>query len=70
MAKTGVVAPIVVLVDEEGRKWLVDGRHRLEAVKSCGEPMIEALVFKGPIDAIPLLNARLNSLRGRIKPSA
>ena len=66
-----ILIPIMVLEDvKSGRRYLADGRHRLEAAKRRGDQAIWALVFRGSIDEVPKLNAIANCLRGRPKPSA
>jgi DNA repair photolyase len=45
--KAGVVFPDIEVFDEDGKYWLSDGRHRLEAAKLAGKKNIPSKVFKG-----------------------
>ncbi|MEM2263476.1 MAG: ParB/RepB/Spo0J family partition protein [Candidatus Bathyarchaeia archaeon] len=70
MAKDGQLEPIIVVEDEDkGIYWLVDGRHRLEALKALGHNIIRAEVRRGKLlDAI-VGSAICNVRRGRVSPS-
>jgi len=70
IAKDGQLQPILVVEDtDEGVYWLVDGCHRLEALKALGHNMVRAEVRRGKLlDAI-VGSAICNVRRGRVSPS-
>jgi len=64
----GVIAPIIVVHDEDGY-WLVDGLHRLQEAQANGQEEIKAYVFSGSLAQVHLLNLQLNHMRGRTPPT-
>ena len=65
LAEAGVVEPIKIL-DVGGKYVLIDGKHRLEAVRAMDRPTVKALVYQGsPFDAVAI-NLRSNVLRGAV----
>jgi len=65
--KHGVLQPIVVVEDDEGNKWLVDGQNRLEE-HSKRHSVVPAIIKRGTkVDAI-IDSAKYNILRGKVNP--
>ena len=58
--------PAVVLRDDNGRYQVIDGFHRLEAMRRCGIDEISGVyVVKIPAETVPELRRKLNQhLRG------
>jgi hypothetical protein len=64
------VTPIeVVETEEKGIYELIDGRHRIEAVREAGFLKIEAVVYKGLTQEQKILNAILANLGGALPPT-
>lgn len=57
------IAPVLVVIDPEGNRWLVDGFHRLEAMRRLGWTTVKADVRQGPtatLDFAKMLAAEAN----------
>ena len=47
IADCGQIAPIHVRPTKDGRYEMIDGGHRLAAIRAAGQPTILAIVFDG-----------------------
>lgn len=54
------IDPILVVVDADGGVWLVDGFHRVAAMRRLGWTGCKADVREGPVDLARMLAARAN----------
>lgn len=66
--KEGVKVPILVM-EVEGRYWLIDGLHRVKAAKELGIKKIKAVVKRGSMDDLLVENIISARLRGRENPA-
>jgi len=64
----GVKIPILVM-DVDGKYYLIDGLHRLNACKELGIPKIKAVVKKGTMDDLLIENIISARLRGKENPA-
>lgn len=70
MARDGQLQPIIVVEDEKtGEKWLVDGKHRLEALKAQGKTLVRAEVHRGKLQDAIVGSAIHNLKRGHRNPA-
>ena len=61
----GAVFPAVEIVSDGSSSWLVDGQHRLEAVKKLGHETITANVTKGDYRDALLKSCGTNAEHGK-----
>lgn len=66
LGKNGQLQSVVVVEDESGEKWLVDGRHRLEALKALGHKIVRAEIKKGKLADAITGSVIHNLRRGRV----
>jgi ParB/RepB/Spo0J family partition protein len=64
----GVKVPILVM-EVEGKYYLIDGLHRLQACRELGIPKIKAVIKKGSMDDLLIENIISARLRGRENPA-
>ena len=63
--KSGAVFPAVEIVSDGQSSWLVDGQHRLEAVKKLGHETISANVMEGDYRDALLKSCATNAEHGK-----
>ncbi len=65
----GVIQPLTVFEDSEGKIWLADGLHRLQEAKEHGHRVVPCIVRDGSEEDAVLYSAVLNIHRGKVTPS-
>ncbi len=66
--RQGVLQP-VQLIEVEGILWLVDGWHRIAALKRLGQTQVPALIKPGTPREVIMQNLVVNRQRGRTNPA-